>query len=164
MSWEAISAIATVIGAAVVIWQLWNLTKQQNAAAAQAIVDGERALWELALSYPDMTAALGEHFRLTPEFLKQLPATERVALITMLFFRQYESIYFRHENGTLPPDLWEQWRHSMIFTFRTAGVRALFERTTDSFTPGFKQFVTGDIIPEADKMPRSTETRGGADS
>jgi len=88
------------------------------------------------------------HLGLSKEVLAKLGISARNALELLLFFRQYENLYYQHVHNMLPPDIWEHWKNSMIYTFKDERVREVLLYAKVSYTKGFREFVEQEIVPK----------------
>lgn len=159
MNWTALDSIAgilgaigTVVGLFFVWYELKNVRHGQYAASVQRIVENERALWAMVLENEEMTHLLAEHLDLTDEFLKSLEISYSSALLLLLFFRQYENIYYQDQNNMLPHDLWLHWERSMQHSFSNPKVRSVLYRARISYTKNFKKFLAEKIFSRIDPL------------
>lgn len=141
----AIVAIATLL----LVWkELKNIERNQRATSAQNITTGERELWLSVLSDNDMTLLLAHHLGLPSDLLEKVGMSEGNALRTLMFFRQYENIYYQYINKMMPPDLWIHWRESMEYTFKDERARMLFDTARVGYSQNFKNFIKEELVPK----------------
>ncbi len=155
MDWETIgalagvvSAIGTVVGLFFVYRELRSVKRNQYATASQNIVSSEREIWQIVLTDDSMVELAAHHLGMNEKFLAELGITARNALELLLFFRQYENLYYQHVHGMLPPDIWEHWKSSMIYTFKDDMVCKVLVQAKVSYTKGFREFVEKEVIPK----------------
>ena len=149
-----LGAIGTVVGLFFVWYELKNVRHGQYAASVQKIVENERELWSMVLENEEMTRLLAEHLDLTGEFLDSLPLklSYSSALLLLLFFRQYENIYYQNQNDMLHHDLWLHWERSMRHSFGNPTVRSVLYRAKIGYTKDFKKFLTEKIFSRIDPL------------
>jgi hypothetical protein len=143
-----IVAAATLVTLYLVWRELQNIERNQRATAAKDIAWGERELWTDALTDEQAAAFLAGHMTLDADFLESVSMTTSMALRGLLFFRQYENIYYQHDNDMLPDGLWEHWRESMKYTFKNPNIRKLFNQAHVGYSQSFKGFIRDELVPE----------------
>ena len=156
MDWEAIGAVAgllgtlgTVIGLVFVYRELRNVRQNQYAEASQRIVDSERELWSLTLADEQMTYLMAEHLGLDSDMLQELELTPAIGLKLLLFFRQYENMFYQHDHDMLPEGLWEHWKSSMRHTFSDSRVQEVLRKAQIGYSDDFKEFLQEVILPHS---------------
>ncbi len=159
MDWQALGAIAGVIGALgtitglpFVFRELRNVKRNQYATASQNLVDSDREIWQIVLSDDSMVELTARHLGFDSEFLKEVELTGKNVLELLLFFRQYENIYVQHTQSMLLPNIWDQWEKSMSYTFSDDRVWIVLERAKVGYTTGFREFIQDKIRPQS-KLP-----------
>jgi hypothetical protein len=136
------SATLIAIGFAVYVAnKQLNLAKEQFRNQLQAAKDelklssyenlviGERQMFGIMMQDGNVMDAILEHFGLE----QPLPDTteKRLLLMAISQISIYESIYYRHEKGVFPRDLWNQWNASMANSFqRDKYFRTIWEKTS----------------------------------
>lgn len=144
---NTIVAIVAVSSLLFVWKELKNIERNQRAASAQNITTGERELWLSVLSDKDMTILLSRHLGMSQDLLEKAEMSEGNALRILMFFRQYENIYYQHINKMMPPDLWQHWRESMEYTFKDERARILFDKVHVGYSQSFKDFIKQELVP-----------------
>ena len=138
------------------VWrELRNVERNQKASSVHSIAESERELWLSAINDSDMAQLLAMHLRLSPQFLQEIKLSPENALRIMLFFKQYENIYYQHVHGMLPDNLWGHWRKSMEYTFFDPVVQKLFNRVEANYSVDFKNFIKKDLVPNLSVFPRT---------
>jgi hypothetical protein len=146
MSWEAIGAIAELLGAIGVIVSLGYLARQVNqntrsvrAAAYQSWFASYDSFSNLLLGDSDFDALLhraaSDPRELTPDERRRFLGVLRRG------FRQFESLYYQHREGMIDRDLFEAWVSIYSRTAQGPLFREFWEADQSIFSAAFREFV-----------------------
>ena len=154
VNWAQVISVFLTLVTLLLVWkELRNVERNQKASSVQNISQSERELWFSVLEDEQMTTLLATHLFLTPEFLEKNGVTSVNALRLLLFFRQYESIYYQHTQRMLPDKLWDHWRKSMEHTFSNPLIRKIFNKVEIGYSEEFKTFIKKDLVPNLSIFP-----------
>jgi len=156
---QIISVIGTLITLIFVWVELKSVERNQKASAIRNIAENERELWLSVLEDDEMTSLMASHLQLSPEFLNKIDISPAAALRLLLFFRQYENIYYQHSHGMLPDNFWNHWEKSMEYTFSNPAIQAVFNRAQVSYSVEYKNFIKEDIVPNLTIFPASNSKK-----
>lgn len=136
---QIISALALVVSLLFVGIQIRHNTMSTQTARHQSIVqaisDWSR---DVALN-TEISALLGKgsaNFELL-EPVQRL----QFSLLHVALFRNYENIYYQHEQRAIDHHVWEGWSYRMRATFALPGVRAWWVPQRDSYSEAFRNFL-----------------------
>jgi hypothetical protein len=146
MSWEAVAAIAELLGAIGVIVSLGYLAQQvrQNtrsvrAASYQSWFASYDSLSDLLLGDPELDALLqraaSEPQNLTPEQRRRFMGVLRRG------FRQFESLYYQYREGMIDRDLFESWQTIYARVARGPLFEEFWQADQSIFSASFRAFV-----------------------
>ena len=156
VNWAQIISVFLTLIALFFVWkEIRSVERNQKASSVQSITKNERELWFSVLEDEQMTMLMATHLFLTPDFLEEIGITPANALRLLLFFRQYESIYYQHVHDMLPDRLWEHWRKSMEHTFRNPHIRKVFNKVENGYSEEFKVFIKKDLVPNLSVFPNT---------
>lgn len=126
-----IEATATFVGillAAFIATRELAATREQiQLSTYENIVNSERQLISLQLQDAEATKALLKHFNFSS--IPESAAEGRGLLSAFLQIQVYESMFYRHEKGYFPQELWEEWDRSMANSFKTDVFLAVWEQS-----------------------------------
>lgn len=122
MSWDAIGAVAELLGAVGVIASLFYLgaqvrqnTKSLRASSYHAVVTNLSNLsGSIGLSPPGsdlFIRGLSDFSTLDPHEQRQC------TLLLVSLFRNYEDIFYQFDQGMVDESVWGGWEHSMTRVF-----------------------------------------------
>lgn len=107
----------------------------RHQAIVQAITDWSR---DVALNV-DACILLGKGSA-TFELLEPVERLQ-FALLHVALFRNYENIFYQHQQRAIDDHVWEGWSYRMRATFALPGVRAWWDPQRDSYSEGFRNFL-----------------------
>jgi hypothetical protein len=146
VNWEALGAIAELIGAAGVIATLVYLAAQirQNTISTrtssyQAVVEA-LSDWSRSVGLDPAVATLMVQGN---RDLGALSAAQRAqyAFLMVSLFRNYENIFYQHEQGAIDDVVFEGWELRMRESIAAAGARAWWERSRLAYSAPFREFL-----------------------
>ncbi len=147
MNWDAIGAIAEMVGALGVIVTLGYLAVQIRQNTASVRVSTSQALLEASAGFLDLCASdveLGRVFRSGTENQSSLSGDEKTRFhFTMLsFLRRMENIYHQEESGYLPAEDWSGMRFSTIEVLARPGSQTWWKQNSNRFSSRFARWVS----------------------
>jgi len=150
MNWDALGAMAELVGALVVVVsvvyfavQIRHSTRVSKAAAQEAAVTALRDLTKPLAQ----DAELSRIFRVGLEGLDGLEGEDRVRFfhLAFQFFKAAEGIHFHYVQEVLDEGVWKGYSTIFHHYLATPGFREYWDLRRDSFSPAFQQF--HDTIP-----------------
>jgi hypothetical protein len=151
LNWDALTAVAELVGAAGVIASLLYLAAQvrgsNRASAVEAKLESTRLLnnfVDLLLQRPDLNQLMLKGRKslesLTPEEYQQF---SNLCLKAFWFF---SAGYFQYRQGTLSDDDWFELRAVVRYWLRSQGCRAWWQKLGQNmYGVGFIAFVNSEI-------------------
>ena len=146
MNWEALGAIAELLGAGGVVISLLYLAAQirQNSriakvTAQEAAVRGFRDVQKSFLLDPVLNRLL---MRSTKNW-HTAPPEEQARLANALFqiLKTWESIHLYYSRGLLEDDTWQGWNTLFQHYINTPGWREYWQLRSDVFSHAFRSYV-----------------------
>jgi len=144
MNWNAVAAIAEMLGAIGVLATLVYLTAQirANTRALRAATAKDAVAAVRSLNMPMIQdAALARAFRVGVEGLEGLDDDERARFLHWVFnlFRTLEDLHYQYLTGTLEEETWNSWIRFWSIYLLSPGFRAYWSVRGHTFTPAFQQ-------------------------
>ena len=145
MSWEAIGAIAELVGAVAVLASLLYLANQikQNTEVARSVARqgiAETAIAEASsvVDHPDLAELIfrdlsGGHVEDHEDF--------RLQLFAFRSLRLYENAHYQYRAGMLDDDEWAPLRYNLALLFEMDMYNRFWPGHEPQFTPVFRQLV-----------------------
>jgi hypothetical protein len=150
VNWEAVSAIAELLGALGVIVSLGYLaqqvrsnTRSVRAAAYQSWFASYDSLSDLLLGDAELDSlahrGAADPLALTPD--------ERQWFFGVLRrgFRQFESLYYQHREGMIDRDLFDGWRRIYARSAEGPAFREFWAEERGIFSARFREFVEREL-------------------
>ena len=166
MNWDALGAVAELVGATGVIASLFYLgtqirqnTRSVRASSYHAVVTNLSGL-SGEIARDEATADI--LFRGQSDFhaLKRIEQL-RFSLIMVSLFRSYEDIFYQYRQEMIDESVWKGWAHSMTRIFWSPGAQIWWPSWREDCHRDFREFLetsTGagttriqDIVREADQ-------------
>jgi hypothetical protein len=155
-NWEAVSAIAQIIGSVAVVLSVLYLAVQVHQGNRVARLAAQDAA---ATSLRDVTKPLAENAELARiwraglENLQSLPAEEQARFFHCVyqFLKAFETIHFHHASGLMEEQVWRGWCGLLEHYIASPGVEHYWTRRQDLFSARFRDFVN--------QLTRPTERR-----
>ena len=154
MNWDAIGAIAELVGAMGVIASLFYLGTQirQNTRSVRA-----SSYHALITNLSNLSASIGRESSTADVFVRgqsdfhSLSPTERAqfAILLVSLFRTYENIFYQSRQIMLEDSVRAAWEHSMTRYFWQPGVQAWWPAWRDDCHREFREFLEGSAAPQA---------------
>ena len=144
MNWDALGAVAELVGAVGVVASLLYVAVQvrQNTGALRASAEQDAItalrLFQRSLLEDDRLRV----FRAGSEDWDSLDDDDRARFVILVseFLRTFESIYMLRVRGSLEPDVWRGLSVLLQDHGTSPGVQRYFEMRRDSFSPAFREF------------------------
>jgi hypothetical protein len=146
MNWDALGAIAELVGAAGVIATLGYLAVQvrQNTISTrtssyQAVVEAISD-WSRAMGLTPGAAALFVKGNL---HLESLSSEERAQynFIQTSLYRNFENIFYQHEQGAIDEIVWDGWSYRIRSNFAAPGIQTWWAANRPSYSAPFRRFL-----------------------
>ena len=141
MSWDAIAALAEVIGALAVVFSLVYLSLQ--------IRSGTRALrttfrylteWNYVLSSDEELPWIFKRGLRNPADLNEREIA-RFHHMLYSFFKVFENIYLHYLEGSIAKEAWENNREILILYSQQNGAQEYWRNRQEIFDPRFRELV-----------------------
>ena len=148
MNWDAVSAIAELLGSAAVVITLIFVIVQlkQNSSAVknattQAGSDTYTEIMTSLVSDPDLFDIYFRGIRSTEELSKSEYARFEIIILNML--RMADMQFRQHQNGGGDEEHWDSIRRSLVGLLQMPGAYASWQRQKGVFTASFVKEVDG---------------------
>jgi hypothetical protein len=158
MNWEALGAIAELLGAVGVVVTLFYLavqirqnTKSVRAATFQETMRDVSSLADLTTKDPDLARV----YLAGIDDLASLPIEDRVRFgaFMLSFLRRIENLVYQTEQGMLDPDSWEGLREALRRIFAHPGTVAWWTRSQHAFNGPLRRFVERELLSGGRESP-----------
>ncbi len=158
MNWDAIGAIAELLGAAGVIASLFYLgtqirqnTRSLRASSYDAVVT---SVSNLAVSLGCNAPAADLFVRGQSDLQALSPIEQRqFALLLVGVFRAYENIFYQFNQNMIDEVVWAGWEHRITRYFWQPGVQAWWPTWRDDCHLDFREFLESSTRPSAPNIP-----------
>ncbi len=146
MNWDAVGAIAELLGATAVVAslvyvavQIRQNTRTVRAAATKEAASTIRDWFAMILADPD----LGRIFAVGVEGMGRLDENERIqfALIMFNFIKAVEDLHYQGDKGVMDPDLWRGWDYQARQYLTAPGVQEYWVQRPSAFSERFRDYV-----------------------
>ena len=171
LSWDAIGALAQLVGSLAVVGSLAYLavqirhsTRALLTSSHEAAVNGARDVSKWIVQDPSLMRIADLGFK-DPA---QLSEDERSRFIYLLYnvLKAYESVHFHHAQGGLDADTWEGMEVVVKSYMLTPGVQAYWRLRKAAFAPRFRRYIDsletgGALLPVTQDLAKAM-TKDGA--
>ncbi len=158
MNWDAIGAVAELLGALGVIATLGYLAIQirQNTistrtssyqAVVAAIAEFSRELGLDGDAARIFSSGARDYNSLSPE------ERPRFDFLTASLFRNYENIFYQHKEGAIDEALWAGWSSRIRATFATPGLKAWWRSWSFGYSADFAAYLESTPFPGPGEAP-----------
>ncbi len=152
MNWEAIGAIAEIVGAAAVVItlaylaiQIRNGTRVARSATRQAIAEMSMSMGTDLVADKELTVALLKDFK-----SEELDEADWVRLLARNYIamRHYENIYYQYQTGMIEEDEWQGFRRNLKAMLQWRSAREYWKNESQYYSDAFRaevqRIVAGD--------------------
>ena len=146
MNWEALGAIGEIVGAVAVIVTIGYLAVQIRQhtislrhASTQEILQGIAELNQFLGSTPEVTDLFWRG-TFDPESLSE-DEWHRFIHIASAMIRRMELMFLNHQQGFVPPQVWEAQTNNLRRWFSAPGIQRWFSELGDGLVAEFRQYV-----------------------
>jgi hypothetical protein len=142
MNWEALSAIAEIIGVFAVVVsliyvsiQIRQNTKVARAATRQAIADSTQNLANDLLNSGEMAEIFVKHIN-----GEELSAADNLRLQARCYrdLQHWENIHYQFSEGLVSPDQWRGFRKNLVELLGVTAYREFWEHEASHFSDRFQ--------------------------
>ncbi len=146
MNWDAIGAIAEIVGAAAVVVSLLYLAIQmrQNANAVKASNRDSMANYNtqtlLAVAGDAELASIFRRGQVDPSLLDDDEAF-RFDVLLYAIFDHWETFHSHWRLGALSADDWEKWETIIGFYMAQKGAQNFWEKFSQNYSSSFRDYV-----------------------
>ena len=153
MNWEAISAIAEVVGVMAIVVsliyvsiQIRQNTKVARAATRQAVADATENLGNDLLNNGDIAEILVKHINGA-----ELSAVESLRLQARCYrdMQHWENIYYQFNEGLVSPDQWLGFRKNLIALLEITAYLEYWDHEASHYSDEFRKEMRA-IIEESE--------------
>jgi hypothetical protein len=144
--WEAISAIAQIIGSVAVVFSVLYLANQVHGSTRVAKLAAQDAaatsLREITRPFAE-NAELARIWRIGLEDLQSLSPEEQTRFFhsTYQFLKAFETIHFHHIHGVMDEQIWLGWCGLLQHYIASPGMEHYWKLRHDLFSQRFQQFI-----------------------
>lgn len=159
MNWEALGAMAELLGAAGVIAslifvgiQVRQNTRSMRASTYDSMVRSNGEWLAAVIADP----ALADGFEAAVGNWRGVKAEDRARIMYLLtqLFRHWENSFFQYRQGTLDAGLWMTWEGIMVSYFHQPGIQEWWKVRRHAYSTDFRAFLEGSSPPK--EMIRTT--------
>lgn len=159
MNWEALGAVAELLGALGVVaslvfvgLQVRQNTRSMRASTYDSMVRSNGEWLAAVIADP----ALADGFEAAVEDWSGVKAEDRARVMYLLtqLFRHWENSFFQHRQGTLDADLWATWEGIILSYFHQPGIQEWWDVRRHAYSLDFRTFLEASRPPET--MIRTT--------
>ena len=160
MNWEAIGALAELLGAIGVIATLIYLasqirqnTKSIQAAAFQETMRDMTSLADMGAQNPELVSAYFAGLDDLESLDREV--RQRFGSFMLAFFRRVENLVYQTEQGMLDPESWEGLREALRRIFSHPGAVDWWRQSSHAFNRPLQDFVERELL-HSDHEPPAT--------
>lgn len=152
MNWDAVGALAELVGATGVIaslifvgFQVRQNTRSVRAATYDSLVRSN-GQWLDSIIQDAHLASGFEHVVESWDTVDEADRPRLMYLMTQLF-RHWENAFFQHRQGTLETTLWETWEAIILSYFHQPGVQQWWQLRRHAYSLEFRDFLEASTPP-----------------
>jgi hypothetical protein len=167
MNWEAIGAIAELLGAIGVIASLVYVgiqvrqnTRSVRAATYDAMVRTSGDFLSPLIEDPELAAAFERAVASWPEVDPR--SRERVMYLLTQLFRNWENAFFQWKQGTLAQGLWAPWRRVILSYYHQPGLQEWWKVRKTAYSEEFQRYLESSEPPPV-SIRTTRQLQGGDD-
>ena len=148
MNWEAINAIAQLIGSSGVVASFWYLAVQVHRSTRIAKLAAQdaatTALREVTRPFAE-NPEVGRIWRIGLENLDALSPDEKARFfhVSFQFLKAMETIHFHYIYGLMDESIWRGWGNLYKHYLASPGILFYWNLRHDLFSERFQDFVAG---------------------
>jgi hypothetical protein len=146
VDWNAVSAVANVLGAisviATVVYLAIQIKKNTLATHSQTYQLATSALAEMA-AIVGTNKELARIFRIGMTNPEELEEDEFVQFgyLGISLFRRFENVFFQYQSGMIDDDFWNGHRDNILWFFHRPGMQLWWKDRKFAFSKSFREFL-----------------------
>jgi hypothetical protein len=169
VNWNAIGAVAELLGAVGVVASLLYVAAQVRQSARESrVAAGEsavRSFRELLIPINSNPALLDIwNGMFTNPGIYDGPDGDQALHLMFQAMKASESLHFHHHLGLLDEGTWRGWEALLVHHFNTRGFQRYWELRRDIFSPAFRAFVRENTLHTHGRVPGQMSDALEADS
>ena len=158
VNWDAIGAIAEILGALGVIATLAYLAIQIRQSTISTRTSSYQAAVSASADFSRGLGLDGDAARIFASCSRDYPSLSseertRFDFLIASLFRNYENIFYQHKEGSIDDALWAGWAWRMRTTFATPGVKAWWQTNSSGYSRGFGVYLESTPFPGPGEAP-----------
>lgn len=162
MNWEAMGALAEMIGATGVIFSLIYLATQirQNTKATRSSMTHSITAAGREWAQPILNdAELARTWALGSEDPWQLSEAERYRffLIAFSFFKTYEDMHYQFVKERFDPEIWRGWEALWGIYAKSSGLQVYWQARSRAFSAEFRAYIEAFKPPDMPRIGQITQ-------
>jgi hypothetical protein len=163
MNWDAVGALAELVGAVGVVaslvfvgLQVRQNTRSMRASTYDSLVRSNGDWISALIQDPSLASAFETAVtRWSDVDVKDRP---RVMYLLTQLFRHWENSFFQRRQGTLEPSLWATWEGIILSYFHQPGIQEWWKVRRHAYSAEFRAFL--EASPPPDSTIRTTRQLG----
>ena len=160
MNWEAIAAVAEILGAMAVIGsllfvgvQIRSNTRTTQVAATHNLTNTFLTVLKTIADDPELTRIWLQQSQDTSDL--SVSDLERMLIVNVMVLKAFEDAFYHHQMGQMSDEVWDGWQAFILTIFRYPGIRRYWEHRKYFYSRSFRAFL--DDPPPTDTILTSSE-------
>lgn len=152
MNWDAVGAVAELLGAVGVIaslifvgLQVRQNTRSVRASTYDSMVRSNGEWISSIIADPELAAG----FEAAVSSWSDVKHDPRFMYLLTQLFRHWENSFVQYRQGTLDPSLWATWERIIVSYFHQPGIQDWWRIRRHAYSPEFAAFLESSTPPEA---------------
>jgi len=166
MNWDAIGAMAELLGAAAVVASLIYLAAQIRSNTRSVMASATKDAASTIRQWFDTVtsdADLSRIFTLGVEGVERLPVEDRPRFMFLTFnlLKACEDLHYQAHHGLMDPGVWRGWDHMLAQYLPSPGIQEYWTVRRPAFSPLFQEYVEAmSASPAVHRTMSLTDTLG----
>jgi hypothetical protein len=143
---SSLTLMVFLISVLLIYRQLKQVERSIRGSTYQSVIDEASLINRIFVDNPDLADLWGS---VKYVGVKGEPKEVRQAWIITMMMDFYENMYFQHEQGNIPEEIWERWKRHIIKVFSNTKVQEQWGKAKDVYYKSFREFIDCALNGEA---------------
>lgn len=140
-----LTLIVFFISVILIYRQLKQVERSIRGSTYQSMIQETSTINRIFVDNPDLAELWGSVEYVS---VKGEPKEVKQAWVITMMMDFYENLYFQHEQGNIPEEIWERWKRHILNVFKNSKAKQQWSKAKDVYYKAFREFIDKGLYGE----------------